>query len=95
MEFETKNILTSEVLAVLRAMIGNDMATPSVSLAKRFSPIVAGILNQIHRDAPLSEEQVYPHVLSAVNGLRVVPEGVSSSGSDFDPTWLDQVDKSR
>jgi hypothetical protein len=95
MELETKNILTSEVLAVLRAMIGTDMATPAASLAKTFSPIVTGILNQIHRDAPLSDELVYPHVLSAVNGLRVVPEGVSSSGTDFDATWLDRVDKSR
>lgn len=90
---ETKNILTVEVLAVLRAMVSGDAAAESAALAERLTPLVAGILNQIRPLNPLSAAEVYPHVLSAINGFRVIPEGVVSSDANFDPTWLDRVDK--
>ena len=90
---ETKNILTVEVLAVLRAMVSGDATAESAALAERLTPLVAGILNQIRPLNPLSAAEVYPHVLSAINGFRVTPEGVVSSDANFDPTWLDRVDK--
>ena len=92
---ETKNILTVEVLAVLRAMVSGDATAESAALAERLTPLVAGILNQIRPLNPLSAAEVYPHVLSAINGFRVIPEGVVSSDANFDPNWLDRVDKTR
>jgi hypothetical protein len=80
---ETKNILTVEVLAVLRAMVSGDTRTESAALAERLTPLVAGMLNEIRPLNPLSAAEVYPHVLSAINGFRVAPEGVVSSDANF------------
>jgi len=93
MNTETRNLLTTEVLAVLRVMTIGDIASSPASLAERFTPLVTGILNQIRPQDPLSESEVYPHVLSAINGFRVVPDGVTLSDDNFDPTWLDKADK--
>lgn len=92
---ETKNLLTTEVLGVLRVMASADTTSDSASLAERLTPLVASILNQIRPQSPLFAPEVYPHVLSAINGFRVVPEGVVSRDENFDPTWLDRADKSK
>ena len=94
MNEESKFSLPAYVYAALRAMNNSNPDVSADELAKRAFTFVSSILPQVGVTSVVTQTELQEILIRIFESFRKKPAGLNSTGTVFDPTWMDRRDRS-